>query len=78
MPIEGFLLKKTNMFTEDGSKQALFLFTICPAKLNTRSEGTLVAGMHRYLRASCIRTGYLLAFTFHHCNKKIEKAKTCV
>ena len=26
-PIEGFLLKK-NMFTEDGSTQALFLFTI--------------------------------------------------
>ena len=36
------------MFTVDGSRQDRFLVTIFPAVLNTRSDGTDVAGMLKF------------------------------
>ena len=39
----------------------------CPALLNNRSEGELLAGIARYLRASWLRSGSTSWWFFHHC-----------
>ena len=42
------------------------VFTMFPVQLNTLSEGTLVAGMHKYLVAKHDRTLYRKLLSFHH------------
>ncbi len=44
--------RKTSILTEEGWRQARFLFMMCPAELNARSDGTDVAGTHRYFFAT--------------------------
>ena len=50
-------VRKTNMLTITGDREALFALTTWPAVLNTHSKGTEVAGMQRYLLASTERSG---------------------
>ena len=68
-----------------GVNRDRFLLNISPATENTRSEGTLVAGMHRYFLDNLYISGYLSLLFFHHkialyslfttgsCNKKMWK-----
>lgn len=60
--------KKHRSFTLAGFRQFLFAVTMLPAKLKSRSEEQLVAGTHRYLRASLARWGNVMLLAFHHCN----------
>ena len=42
------LCKKHNILTLFGCTQDRLAFTMFPVQLNTLSEGTLMAGMHKY------------------------------
>ena len=40
--------KNTSILTDEGWRQARFLFTMCPAVLKALSDGTEVAGIDKY------------------------------
>ena len=61
-----FLARKTNLSTVSGFKAALWQDTILPPVLKTRSEGELVAGIHRYRFARRLTLGYVVEWMFHH------------
>ena len=46
-----FSAKNTSIFTDDGWSHACFLFTMWPAALNVRSDGTDVAEIVKYFLA---------------------------
>ena len=48
-PVYGFLFRKMSMLTCSGVRRDRSLVTVSPAAENTRSEGTDVAVMHKYL-----------------------------
>ena len=50
--------KKINLFTCG--------FTICPPRLKTLSDGTLVPEMHKYFMVRCDNEGNRLHSAFHH------------
>ena len=56
-PVYGFLFRKMSMLTCSGVRRDRSLVTVSPAAENTRSEGTDVAVMHKYLRANLARRG---------------------
>jgi len=47
-----FLAKNTSIFTLSGLREFFFLDTMWPERLNTRSDGELLAHMHKYFLAS--------------------------
>ena len=61
-----FRARKTKLSTLSSFKELLWSDTICPAQLNTHSDGTLVAQRQRYLCASLASRGYWKCSTFHH------------
>ena len=46
----------------------LLAFTMFPVQLKTLSEGTLVAGIHKYFVAKHDKTLYRKLLSFHHSN----------
>ena len=56
-----FCAKNVKMFVFSGNKQERLAFTIFPAVLKARSDGTEVAGMHKYFcaivdsRGNCVQ-----------------------
>ena len=61
-----FLFKDTSKSTFLGLSLHLFLFTICPHKLKTRSEDTEDPGMDRYFLAILLILGKKHSCFFHH------------
>ena len=61
-----FFDKNTNMFTFTGFSRVRLDVTTLPQVLKTRSEGVLVAQMHKYLCAILERHGNSVQFTLHH------------
>lgn len=61
-----FLFKNMSISTWSGVSLVRSLFTVRPAAENTRSAGTDVPGIVRYLRARLATLGNLPSFTFHH------------
>lgn len=53
------------MFTLSGFNKLRIGVTTLPAVLKTRSDGVLVAHMHRYFRANPAMNGNLFSFVFH-------------
>jgi len=61
-------LRQTSLFTLSGDKEALFFWTMWPESENNLSQGTVVAGVDRYLRAMrAIRT-CAPSLDDHHCS----------
>jgi hypothetical protein len=60
-----FFFRNISMSTFSESKLARWAVKMSPAVLKTRSEGTLVAGTHKYLRASTANSGKLLSCSLH-------------
>ena len=52
-----FSAKKQSMFTFSGVSKDHLVNTMIPAVENSRLEGVLVAGTHRYLLANTARVG---------------------
>ena len=68
-----FLCRKTCPSIISADNFLRRLSTICPAKENTRSDATEVAGMHKYFRASGARRGNRAAFVLHHNRGSTER-----
>ena len=51
-----------------GVSRLLFLLKISPATEKTLSDGTLVAGIHKYLLESLYNVGNFSLFCFHQVN----------
>lgn len=60
------LARNTSWFTLCGFKAALVHVTTLPPELKIRSEGVLVAGMHKYFFASRLSLGNARSLSFHH------------
>ena len=54
-----FSWTKTTLSTEDGTKELLFALMVNPAIEKTRSDGVLVAGIAKTIRASLASFGYV-------------------
>jgi hypothetical protein len=61
-----FLFKNSNTFVLLDVSLERLSNVKCPEAENIRSDGTLVAVMHRYLQAICDILGYLPLFRRHH------------
>ena len=65
------------MSTFAGFKDERVQVTIFPPALKRRSEGALVAGTQRYLRAILHSRGKLILCTFHQANESYHMNSVC-
>ena len=74
-----FSWTKTTLSTEDGTKELLFALMVNPAIEKTRSDGALVAGIAKTIRASLPSTVNLVCLNIYNTVQlKIETSIYCV
>ena len=69
--------RKINLSAFSGKRQFLLSEMMLPAKLNSRSDGTLVVTCENIFLTTLVIKGYVGFLSFHHFSGLLSKSATC-